>query len=141
MWKKSKRNLGPTSAELQKVLNQYVKDSDAKTTSLRAKIRSLEVEIEKLNNICDQAKDLELIKTERILEAKQSRLKKIKTELHEFESSMERNLEYLKDDITRTQNYELKLDANAVLIESEKALKKYRMLKSVVEAIEADKDQ
>ncbi len=39
------------------------------------------------------------------------------------------------------KDYELNLDANAVLIESEKALEKYRMLKSVVEAIEADKDQ
>lgn len=140
MIKKSKKSSGPTSAELQKELNQYLKDRDAKATKLRNSIQSLERDLEKLQKICNQAEGSELIKTQRIIEAKIDRLDRAKIELREFESSIESNLQLLNDIISRVRNHELNLDAETILVQSENALKKYRMLKCTVEAINADKD-
>jgi predicted RNase H-like nuclease (RuvC/YqgF family) len=141
LWTKPKRSPGPTAAGLQKELDQYIKDRDAKSSKLRNSIQSLEKEVEKLQSKCDQAKELELVKTQRILEAKLNRLEKIKIELKDFESSIESNLQYLKDHVMRLRDYELNLDANAVLFQSEEALKNFKMRKEVIQAIEEDQKE
>ena len=138
-WKKRKaaqqRKLCCTPEKLEKDIKEYKKSAAEKFLALSESIKKLEAEIGELNEALSKSTAKEKTRLERIIETKVERLEKKTLKKKESQRTFPINLEYLEDSLSRLRSKQLEPDINAVMMQSEESLFRYRLMQETVEAI------